>query len=147
MIVSVDKPPGLTVGGVKAFDTERFSVPFTVKLSVRLPAGSRFSLFEILAGVMILVTVPGVLLVTQTSIRQRAPARMVPPVRDIDVAPVLAVSTRGGVAPQPLIAGGVATPAEFTLVIVTPNGRLSVMEKFVRFVSAGAKRSILNLVF
>lgn len=95
---------------------------------------------------MVLVTVPGVLLVTQTLIRQRAPARMVPPVREMEVSPVLAVSTRGGVAPQPFIAGGVEIPAVFTLLIVTPAGRSSVMEKFVRLVSAGAKRSILNLV-
>ena len=87
-----------------------------------------------------MVTVPGVLLVTQTSIRQRVPAAMVAPVRVIKLAPVVAVSTRGGVDPQLLTDAGVE------LVMVTPAGRLSVTEKFVRVVSTGAKRSILNLV-
>lgn len=50
-----------------------------------------------------------------------------------------AVKTSGGVAPQPVIAGGVE------LLAVTPTGRLSVTEKFVRSVSLGAKMSILNL--
>ena len=49
-----------------------------------------------------------------------------------------AVNTSGGVGPQPVIAGGVE------LLIATPAGRLSVTEKFVRFVSFGAKISILN---
>ena len=59
-------------------------------------------------------------------------------VNETEVAPVGAVNTSGGVAPQPVIAGGVE------LLIVTPAGRLSVIEKLVRFVSLGAKRSILN---
>ena len=59
-------------------------------------------------------------------------------VNEIEVAPVGAVNTRGGAAPQPLIAGAVE------LLTVTPAGRLSVIEKFVRFVSLGAKKSILN---
>ena len=59
-------------------------------------------------------------------------------VNETEVAPVGAVNTSGGVAPQPEIAGGVE------LLIVTPAGRLSVIEKLVRFVSLGAKRSILN---
>ncbi len=44
-----------------------------------------------------------------------------------------------------LLVAGVATPAAFTLLIVRPAGRSSVTEKFVRFVSPGAKRSIRNL--
>ena len=49
------------------------------------------------------------------------------------------MNTSGGVAPQPVVAGGVELLTE------TPVGRLSVIEKFVRFVSLGAKMSILNL--
>jgi hypothetical protein len=60
-------------------------------------------------------------------------------VNEIEVAPVEAVKTRGGAAPQPVIAGAVE------LLTVTPTGRLSVSEKFVRFVSLGATTSILNL--
>ncbi len=58
-------------------------------------------------------------------------------VREMEVAPVGALNTSGGVAPQPV--GGVE------LLTVTPAGRLSVSEKFVRLVSLGAKMSILNL--
>lgn len=71
--------------------------------------------------------------------RQRCPARIKPPVREIEVAPVGAVKASGGVGPQPVIAGGVE------LLTVTPAGRLSVTEKLVRSVSLGAKKSILNL--
>lgn len=49
------------------------------------------------------------------------------------------MSTSGGVAPQPFVAGAVE------LLTVKPAGRLSVIEKFVRSVSPGAKISILNL--
>ena len=52
---------------------------------------------------------------------------------------VAAFSTSGGVAPQPVIVGGVE------LLTVTPEGRLSVIEKFVRFVSLGATISIRSL--
>ena len=67
--------------------------------------------------------------------------------RVTEVPPVVAVRTRGGVEPHPLIAGDDGAPVALTFVIVTPAGRLSVIEKFVRFVSVGAKRSIRNLVF
>lgn len=50
-----------------------------------------------------------------------------------------AVSTSGGVEPQPV------TDAGDELLTVTPVGRLSVIEKFVRFVSPGAVISIRNL--
>ena len=60
-------------------------------------------------------------------------------VSEMVFVPVIAVNTSGGVAPQPDVVGGVE------LLIVTPAGRLSVIEKFVRFVSLGAKMSILNL--
>ena len=59
--------------------------------------------------------------------------------REIEVAPAVAVSTSGGVAPQPFVVGAVE------LLTVKPAGRLSVIEKFVRFVSPGAKISIRNL--
>lgn len=59
-------------------------------------------------------------------------------VNETEVAPVGAVNTNGGVGPQPVIAGGVE------LLIMTPAGRLSVTEKFVKSVSLGAKISILN---
>ena len=62
-------------------------------------------------------------------------------VRDMVVAPVGAFNTRGGVAPQPEVEGGLE------LLTVRPAGRLSVMEKFVRLVSLGAKISIRNLAF
>jgi len=60
----------------------------------------------------------------------------------MEVAPVAGGQTAGKTAdkaPQPLIAGGVE------LLTVTPAGRSSMMEKFVRFVSDGAKMSILSL--
>ena len=62
-------------------------------------------------------------------------------VNETEVAPVGAVNTSGGVGPQPVIAGGVE------LLTVTPAGKLSVTAKFVRFVSLGAKRSILSREF
>ena len=62
-------------------------------------------------------------------------------VRETEVAPVGAVSTSGGIGPQPLMAGAVE------LLTVRPAGRLSVIEKFVRSVSPGAKMSILSLEF
>ena len=62
-------------------------------------------------------------------------------VNEMEVAPVGAVNTSGGVGPQPVIAGGVE------LLTVTPAGRLSVTAKFVRFVLLGAKKSILNREF
>src|SRR5215213_1449236 len=64
---------------------------------------------------------------------------MTPPVNEMEVAPVGAVNTNGGVGPQLVIAGGVE------LLTVTPEGKLSLIETFVRFVSVGAKMSILNL--
>ena len=82
-----------------------------------------------------------VLPVTKTSILQLCPARIKPFVREIEVAPVVAVSMSGGVAPQPFVAGAVE------LLTVKPAGRLSVIEKFVRFVSPGAKISMRNLEF
>ena len=54
----------------------------------------------------------------------------------MEVAPVSAANTIGGADPQPVIAGGVE------LLTVTPAGKGSVIETFVRFVSLGAKRSI-----
>ena len=49
--------------------------------------------------------------------------------------------TRGGVAPQPAVLGLVE------LLIVSPAGNSSVIEKLVRFVSSGAVTKILNLEF
>jgi hypothetical protein len=66
---------------------------------------------------------------------------MTPPVKEMEVAPVGAVNTNGGVDPQSVIAGGVE------LLTVTPVGRLSVMETFVKLVLVGAKMSILNREF
>lgn len=62
-------------------------------------------------------------------------------VREIEVAPVGALRTSGGVAPQPEVEAAVE------LLMMTPAGRLSVTEKFVRLVSAGALTVILNLEF
>ena len=57
----------------------------------------------------------------------------------MEVAPVTAVSTDE--VPQ------LSCVAGDELLTVTPGGRLSTMEKFVRFVSAGADILILNLEF
>jgi hypothetical protein len=79
----------------------------------------------------------GVLLVTYTSIRQRCPARIVPPVKEMEVAPVPALREAAG--PQPVTAAGVE------LLTLTPVGKGSVTEKFVRSVSLGAMISIRSL--
>jgi hypothetical protein len=113
----------------------------TVKLAVRSVGRVRFSVFVTLAGGIVLECKPIVVLVTYTSIRQRCPARIKPPVKEMEVAPVGAVNTKGGVGPQPVSAGG----AE--LLIVIPAGKLSVIEAFVRLVSLGAKISTLSLEF
>jgi hypothetical protein len=86
------------------------------------------------------VTVPGVLLVTQTSTRHRAPAAMVPLVKEMVSVPVTAVSDAEGPHPEDTLG-----PCE--LLIVTPAGRISVNEKLVSEVSAGARRSTRNLEF
>jgi hypothetical protein len=134
----VDAEPPKTVSGLKPLTTpiERLARPETVKFDARALEGTRFSLFVIFAGGMVLVYVPGIAPVTKTLIRQRVPARMVPLVREMEVAPVMAVNTAP--APQPLVEAGVE------LLIVTLGGRLSTIEKFVRFVSPGAKMSILK---
>lgn len=59
-------------------------------------------------------------------------------VSEIEVAPVAGANTRGGVAPHPVAVGAVE------LLTVIPAGRLSVIAKFVRLVSLGAKISILK---
>jgi len=140
-ILIVEAEPPNTVNGLKPFtkSMDKVPTPLTVKLEVRLPAGTRFSLLVMFEGGIVFVCTPGVLLVTYTSILQRCPARIKPFVNEIEVAPVGAVKTRGGAAPQPVIVGAVE------LLTVTPVGRLSVIEKFVRFVLPGAKMSILNL--
>lgn len=56
----------------------------------------------------------------------------------MDVAPVGAVRTIGGVGPHPVAVGGVE------LLTDKPAGRLSLMEKSVRSVSLGAVMSILK---
>lgn len=86
------------------------------------------------------MTVPGVLLVTQTSTRHRAPAAMVPLVKEMVSVPVTAVSDAEGPHPEDTLG-----PCE--LLIVTPAGRISVNEKLVSEVSAGARRLMRNLEF
>ena len=137
----VEAEPPKTVSGLKPFTKamDKLPLPVTVKLEVRLLDGTRFSVFVMFEGGMVFVYTPGVTLVTYTSIRHRCPARIKPLLNEIEIAPVGALSTSGGVAPQPLVDGGVE------LLTVTPVGRLSVIEKFVRFVSNGARISILNL--
>ena len=83
-------------------------------------------------GGIVFVTVPGVLLVTYTSIRQTTPAAIVAFVKVIVFAPVTAVRVANG--PQLVDMDGLVE-----LLIVTPGGRLSVTEKFVRSVSWGAR--------
>ena len=75
-----------------------------------------------------MVTVPGVLLVTYTSKRQRTPAAIVAFAKVMVFAPVTAVIVAPG--PQFEDANGL-----IELLIVTPGGRVSVTEKFVRSVS------------
>jgi len=137
----VEAAPPVTINGSKPLLTamDKVPLPVTVKFAERLPAGARFSVFVIFAGGIVLVYTAGVLLVTKTSILQRCPARIKPFVKEMEIAPVAALKTRGGAAPQPVIVGAVE------LLTVTPVGRLSVIEKFVRFVSLGAKISIRNL--
>lgn len=61
VMVRVDRPFALTVGGVKDFAAER---DVTVSPAVRLPARVRPSLLVTCAGVIVLVNTPGMLLVT-----------------------------------------------------------------------------------
>lgn len=79
----------------------------------------------------------GIVLVTVTSILQSCPELIVPPVQEMVVPPAGALSV---------------PPIQFALLVafvgllmITPAGRGSMTEKFVRFVSFGAVRSILNL--
>src|SRR5215207_4730808 len=139
----VEAEPPKTVNGSKPLTMamDRKASPVTVKVEVRSSTGTRFSLFVICAGEIVFVCRPRVVPVTYTSIRQRCPEATKPFVSEMDVAPVGAVNTMGGAAPHPVTAGGVE------LLTVTPVGRLSVIEKFVRSVSLGAKMSILNLEF
>ena len=134
----VEAAPPKTVSGSKPLTsvTDKLLPPLTVKLEIRLPPGTRFSLLVIFAGEIVLVCDPSVLLVTYTSILHRWLARISPLVKVTAAAPLGASSTAA--APQPVTVGGVE------LLTVTPAGRLSVTEKFVRFVSLGAKISILN---
>jgi hypothetical protein len=139
----VEAEPPNTVNGLKPFTIamDLLLELTTVKLALRSVVSVRFSLFVIFAGAIVLVCRPTVLLVTYSSILQRCPAAIKPPVREMEFAPVGAVNTSGGVGPQPVIAGGVE------LLTVTPAGRLSEIETFVRLVLLGAKMSILNLEF
>ena len=136
VIVRVDMPNGDTAAGVNVLLTERSLKGSTVRVAVRLPGGVRFWSFVISAGVMTLRYVPGVSLVTQTSIRHKVPAWTVPPVKVITLVPVTAVRT----APAPQL----ATLGPCELLMTTPAGRLSVTEKFVKVMSAGAVILILN---
>jgi hypothetical protein len=139
-ILIVEAAPPKTVNGSKPLTKviDRLLPPVTVKVEIRLSARTRFSALLIFAGGIVLVCKPSVLPITYTSILQRCPARIKPFVRETEVAPVGALNTSGGVGPQPVTAGGVE------LLTATPEGKLSVTEKFVRFVSLGAKISILN---
>ena len=140
-ILIVEAAPPKTVNGSKPLTKviDKLLLPVTVNVEVRSPAGTRFSVFVIFAGEIVLVYNPSALLVTYTSILQRCPAGIKPFVRETEVAPVGPLNTSGGVGPQPVIVGG------RELLTMTPAGRLSVTEKFVRLVSLGAKISILNL--
>ena len=83
-------------------------------------------------GGIVFVTVPGVLLVTYTSIRQTTPAAIVAFSKVIVCSPVLVVR----VADEPQF---VDMDGLVELLIVTPGGRVSETEKFVRSVSWGAR--------
>ena len=102
----------------------------TLRLAVAFAVIVRPWVLVIFAGVTVFVTVPGVLLVTQTSRVHVDPAGKFGSNRLIEVAPIGAVRVRA--AGQPVKVG----PDE--LLTVTPRGRLSVIEKLVRAVSAGA---------
>ena len=85
----------------------------------------------------------GIVLVTQTSIVHCWLALIVPPVQVMVFVPVIAVSVPPIQAA--FFVAGVGRPAVFTLLIVTPVGSGSVIEKFVRLVSLGARTVIRNL--
>lgn len=84
-------------------------------------------------GLTVFTDSPGVLLVTQTSRVHVAPAAKVFRSRLIVVAPDGAVRVRLDAGPQPAEKFG---PVE--LLTVIPGGRVSVIEKLVRGISAGA---------
>lgn len=140
-ILIVEAAPPVTINGSKPFTISiaRPAPPVTVRFAVRLLGGTRGSAYVMFAGGMVLVRMPPVLLVTNTSILHRCPARIKPLVSEIVVAPGVGLKTSGGVAPQPVAEGAVE------LLTVIPAGKLSVIETLVRFVSLGAKISILNL--
>jgi hypothetical protein len=92
------------------------------------------------SGGMLFVTVPGVVLVTQTCTRHNAPALMVAFDNVMTSVPVTAVRVAPG--PQP---ADIVGPCE--LLMVTPSGRLSVKEKLVRVTSSGALKLKRNLEF
>lgn len=130
VIVRVESPLGLTVGGKNALLTVRV---VTLRLAVAFAVIVRPWVFVMFAGVTVFVTVPGVLLVTHTSRLQVAFAANEFNSRLIEVAPLGAFRVLFPAAPHPAEnAGGVE------LLTVTPAGRLSVIEKLVRAVSAGA---------
>ncbi len=127
VIVNVEIPFGLTAAGAKALLTE---IPLTVRVALTFPAMVRFSAFERLAGEMVLVYEPGVLLVTLTASVQAGPIGIVPPVYVSSVSPAT---------------GAKVPPAQLAFLVgfglletCTPEGRASEIEKFVRDESAGA---------
>src|ERR1041384_5076543 len=69
----VDAAPPKTVNGSKPLTKviDKLLAPATVNVEVRLSAGTRFSVFVIFAGEIVLVCSPNILLVTYTSILQR----------------------------------------------------------------------------
>ena len=113
----VEAAPPKTVNGSKPLTIvmAKLLPPVTVKVEVRLPAGTRFSVLVIFAGEIVLVCKPSALLVTYTSILQRWLARISPFVKDTVVAPVGASSAAP--TPQPVTVG------EVELLTVTPAGR------------------------
>ncbi len=115
----------------------------TVRFAVSALVGTRASLLVMFSGRIVLTYgvfgAVGALLVTYTSMRQRPPMAIVPPVREIELVPGAAVKVA---APQPVNAGA---GAGGLLLMITPAGSGSVTEKLVRAVSPGAKISILSL--
>jgi hypothetical protein len=135
VIVSVVTVPGLIVDGEKALPTVR---PLkTVRSEENGLVLGRFSAFVIPPARTVLVCIPGVVLVTNTSTTQDAPAANVPLESENDVPPGTAVMT----APAPqfvFVFGGLA--------MKTLDGKLSVTPRFVKAVSGGAVMLILSRV-
>lgn len=91
VIVKVEIPPGLTLGGVKFLLMEKALTIWTVKLALMGLGIDWFWSLVISPGMIVFVCTPATLLVTYTLIWHVVPAGIVPFDNVIVVAPVTAV--------------------------------------------------------